>query len=193
MGLPEVPQKKKVKSPTQIPIILHIPYSPYIFIASVLKYFVSSFNSSNSMNDTTFLYGAILTSTIATAYLWFMYALTGNFNMFKVFPLRRISERVFKNYDMKSRSLVTFYLLSVVFIASLITIIKMQGASNPYTIAVFGSLAIIVIIYPVTCSLLLREHFWFKDIALFWFLGISHSIYCWILVVFYVITIKWGV
>ena len=143
------------------------------------------------MNDETFLYGAILTSAIATAYILFMYVMTGNFNMFKVYPLKRISEKVFNKYDVTSRSLVTLYLLTVAFIISMATIINMQGAENPYLIAAYGSFAILFFIYPITCSLILREHFWFKDIALFWFFGITHVIYWWILVVFYVITIKW--
>ena len=144
------------------------------------------------MNDATLIYGSILASGIATTYIWFMYAMTGNFNMFKVYPLERISQKVFKRYDLSSRTFVTLYLLTIVFIISITTIMTMQGAENPYTIAVYGSLGILFILYPITCSLILREHFWFKDIALFWFFCITHSIYWWILVVFYVITIKWG-
>ncbi|MBF0274397.1 MAG: hypothetical protein HQK84_04105 [Nitrospinae bacterium] len=144
------------------------------------------------MNETTFLYGALLTAFIGASFVGLIYGLMEYLNMFRTFPVQCLAENLFGSYSKKNKVKSYIVLFISVFIISLLYIHLMQGAKNPYMMAVYASMTIFVVLYPIVFSGIFRNNFWYKQQSLFVFYIISHSIYWWILVVFYVVTVKWG-
>ncbi len=139
-----------------------------------------------------FFLGTLITGGVASLFFGFMYTLSALLGLFKVSPFPLVAQRCFGSFKLKEKCLLFTLFVFVIFTVTVATEYLMVGNANPYLMAFYGSLLLFYLFYPLLFTAFLKEDFWYKDLSMFWFFLIVHSIYWWMLVAYYSINIKFG-